>query len=919
MSQPEIPCEVCAMGGNNLRCEGWKQETILRTLENIMENAERPEQLVIYGGIGECVRSRESCHAIVNSLQELDDDETLVVRSGMQVAVFRTNTMAPWDFMATTNIKKATRQIFCGPQDENLTIFAQYHAAHRKFIGTQYAIQGTFQTLAAIRDQRFGGSLAGRILLTDGMGGHQPSAMTVLGVVCIHADVDAKVVDRRLGVGCCDVRVHDVEDAVRMTTDAASEKRPFDIAPIDNAADVLKKARATGSAPDIVTDMTPAHDPLSCVPAGLTVNEARELRKRPREVLRTGWRFDDRTARNDERVPRRGRSGVRIRQHARKGRPRCRPAGESRDKNPGFVGGYIRPLFCEGRGPFRWTRMSRDPKDLARLDDVIKAMFADDEQITGWNREACKHIPIKGLAARICCLGIGRRKVFGIRVNEMIRTGELKGPVAVSHANLDSGVHFVRGGRHALEAEIRETYCRTMARLSAWFHGVACHQIRTSRRHPTGAAFLPAGRLSTSHGGNSTIHIDNLDNQGTGCDDRCSQPMGETSPSQLNHGRIRMIKRISTMVAAAGIALTAPAYADAIKIGFNVPLTGFAAADGTSALTGAELAVEQINAEGGINGEMLELVVYDDQANPKEAAPLAVKLTTQDEVIAGISGSYSGSTRAAATIFQENSVPYISSYAIHPDITRAGDYVFRTSFVGEVQGRAGAKLVGEMMGARRVSMITLSNDFGKSLAAGFREKAADFYIEILNEYEYSIKDREFGPIVSRVRSDNPEAIYASGYFFTAGPLVRQLRAAGVTVPVIGQEGYDSYKFIEIAGPDAEGVIITTSLDRGSTDPMVVDFMNGFAAKAGYPADMVGASTHTAVLVLAEALRAAGTTDRTAIRDAIAATNLTAVTGDIAFNSLGEVRKNVEVQIVRDGDWHHHSVISDPELLAPPNE
>lgn len=380
-----------------------------------------------------------------------------------------------------------------------------------------------------------------------------------------------------------------------------------------------------------------------------------------------------------------------------------------------------------------------------------------------------------------------------------------------------------------------------------------------------------------------------------------------------------MIKRIPAVIAAAGLSLAVPANAETIKIGFNVPLTGFAAADGNSALMGAQLAIEQVNATGGINGDILELVVYDDQASPKEAAPLAVKLTTQDEIVAGISGSYSGSTRAAATIFQENKVPYISAYAIHPDITRAGNYVFRTSFVGEVQGRAGAKLLGEMMGAKRVSMITLSNDFGKSLAAGFREKAGDFGIEIVSEYEYSIKDREFGPIVSRIKSETPEAIYASGYFFTAGPLVRQLRAVGVNVPIVGQEGYDGYKFIEIAGKDAEGVIITTSLDRDSQDPLVREFMDGFAAKADYPADMVGASSHTAVMVLAQAMRTAVTRDRVAIRDAIAATRLTTATGTIAFNDLGEVQKDVQVQIVRDGGWHHHSVISDAELLAPPVE
>lgn len=381
----------------------------------------------------------------------------------------------------------------------------------------------------------------------------------------------------------------------------------------------------------------------------------------------------------------------------------------------------------------------------------------------------------------------------------------------------------------------------------------------------------------------------------------------------------RSYKMLTMAAGLTALALTASAYAEPIKVGFNVPLTGFAAADGNSALIGAKLAVDQVNEAGGIGGDMLELVVYDDQASPKEAAPLAVKLITQDLVIAGISGSYSGPTRAAATIYQENATPYIAAYAVHPDITRAGDYVFRTSFVGDVQGRAGAKLIGEMLGKKRVTMITLNNDFGKSLAAGFKEQAATFGVELINEYEYSIKDREFGPIVSKVKSENPEAIYASGYFFTAGPLVRQLRAAGVDVPVIGQEGYDSQKFIEIAGPDAEGVIITTSLDRGSSDPKVQSFIEGFSEKAGYPADMVGASAHTAVLVLAEALKTAGRDDKAALRDAIAATSIDAVTGTISFNDLGEVRKDVQVQVVKDGNWHHHAVISDAELLAPPAE
>ena len=376
--------------------------------------------------------------------------------------------------------------------------------------------------------------------------------------------------------------------------------------------------------------------------------------------------------------------------------------------------------------------------------------------------------------------------------------------------------------------------------------------------------------------------------------------------------------KLFTTAIALGV-LVSPALAADIKIGFNAPLTGFAAADGTSARNGAELAVEQINATGGINGDTLKLVIYDDQASPKESVPIAQKLIQKDKVVAGISGSYSGATRAAAGIFQESSIPYISAFAIHPDITRAGNYVFRTSFVGQVQGRAGAKLVGKTLGLKRAVIVTLKNDFGKSLAAGFKEAAGKFGIEIIAEYQYSIKDRQFGPIVSKIRADKPEVIYASGYFFTAGPLVSQLRAAGIKVPIIGQEGYDSQKFIKIAGPASEGTIITTSLDRDSTVAETKNFISAFEKKAGHKVDMVAASAHTAVMVLAAALKKAGGGDHAALRDAIAATKLTASTGQISFNKLGEVQKAVQVQIVKDGNWHHHSVIDDRELLAPPTE
>ncbi len=372
-------------------------------------------------------------------------------------------------------------------------------------------------------------------------------------------------------------------------------------------------------------------------------------------------------------------------------------------------------------------------------------------------------------------------------------------------------------------------------------------------------------------------------------------------------------------LALATVMAAAPALADGTyKIGINVPLTGFAAADGKSALTGAELAVEQINAAGGVNGKMLELIVEDDQANPKQSVPAVTKMIESDGVVLGISGSYSGATRAAAGIYQDAGVPYIAAFAIHPDITRAGDYVFRTSFVGIVQGRAGAKLVGEDLGKKNVVIITLNNDFGKSLAEGFKEKAAAYGITIVNEYSYGIKDRQFGPIVAKVKADNPDAIYASGYFFTAGPLVKQLRAGGVSATIIGQEGYDSQKFIDIAGKDAEGVIITTSLDRDSTAMETKSFIEAFEKKAGFKVDMVAASGHTAVKVAAAALAKAGDGDSKALRDALAAITVEASTGRISFNALGEVQKDVQVQIVRDGNWRHHSVISDAELLAPPS-
>jgi len=362
---------------------------------------------------------------------------------------------------------------------------------------------------------------------------------------------------------------------------------------------------------------------------------------------------------------------------------------------------------------------------------------------------------------------------------------------------------------------------------------------------------------------------------------------------------------------------TTSALAD-VKIGINVPLTGFAAADGNSALTGAKLAVEQANAKGGVNGEKLDLVVYDDQASPKDAIPAATKLIEKDQVVGAVSGSYSASTRAAAGIFQKAQVPYVVAYSIDPSVTRTGDYMFRVSAMGEVQGRGGAALV-HNLGKKRVVLVTLKNDFGQALASGFKSAAPKFDLNIVNEYEYSIKDRQFGPLIAKIKSDNPEVIYASGYFFNAGPLVSQIRAAGITVPVIGQEGYDSDKFIEIAGPAAEGTLITTSLDRDSDKAVTQNFLKAFHDKAGYGADMVAASTYTATAILIDGLKKTGGKGGAALRDAIAQGTYEMPIGTLKFNDLHEVNKDVQVQVVKNGHWARHSVIHDPELLAAPTK
>ena len=440
---PEILYSVKAQRGSTLRCKGWRQEVLLRMLENNMENAETPERLVIYGGIGKCARNWESYHAIVDALKSLEDTETLAVQSGMPVAVFKTHRFAPRVVMANTNIMKATWPIFYDLQDKNLTMFAQYTAGPWEYIGTQGVIQGTFETLGAIAEQHFEGSLVGKILLTAGLGGmgaNQPRAMTMYGGVCIDVDANPAIIKKRIELKFCDVEAQSLDEAIKIAKEAAAANKPLGIGLAGNAATLFPEALGKGFLPDIVTEMCPCHDPLSYIPEGYSVEEAREFRAADRlayldkarqsmvKQLRAMIGFQDK--------------GVQVFEYGTSIRKECRDAGMPEEEAmsiPGFVAAYIRPLFCEGRGPFRWTCMSGEASDLAALDDLIIGLFPHDTVTVKWINLAREHLPIEALPARVCYLGFGERKEFALKVNELIKLGKVTGPVAFSRDNLDSG------------------------------------------------------------------------------------------------------------------------------------------------------------------------------------------------------------------------------------------------------------------------------------------------------------------------------------------------------------------------------------------------------------------------------------------------------------------------------------------------
>lgn len=447
--KPEVLFSVEAQRGGfdqpkSLRCKGWKQETILRMLENNMENAEIPEMLVIYGGNGKCARNWESYYAIVESLKTMENDETLVIQSGMPVAIFKTHNLAPRVVMATTNIMKATWERFYDLQDKNLTIFAQYTAAPWEYIGTQGVIEGTYETLAAIALKRgWENDMHGKIFLTagaGGMGGNQTWAGKMHGAVVILADADERVIDRRIEKDYMDVKVKTLDEAWTLAQKHIAADDPISIGVIGNAADIFEEALEKGYIPDVVTEMCPCHDPISYIPSGYTGEQADVYRGENREqYLVDAQKTMIRHLRAMIEFKKRG---VESFEYGTSIRKECMDAGmpETEAKQiEGFVAAYIRPLFCEGRGPFRWTCISGDPADLARLDDLALEICKGDALVERWINLARKHLPIEALPARICYMGFGERKRFGLAVNDLIKKGELKGPVAFSRDNLDSG------------------------------------------------------------------------------------------------------------------------------------------------------------------------------------------------------------------------------------------------------------------------------------------------------------------------------------------------------------------------------------------------------------------------------------------------------------------------------------------------
>jgi urocanate hydratase len=429
-----------------LRCRGWQQEAALRMLENNLhpDVAEKPDELIVYGGIGKAARDRASYETIRRELQRLGEGETLLVQSGKPVAVVETHEAAPRVLIANSNLvpEWATWEHFRTLDAAGLMMYGQMTAGSWIYIGTQGILQGTYETFAAVARKRFDGTLAGRLVVTaglGGMGGAQPLAITMCDGAALCVEVDLQRIERRIRSGYLDERAADLDDALARLDAAVRERRPLSIGLLGNAADVLPELARRGVHVDVVTDQTSAHDPLNgYVPAGLTVEQADALRSSdPDELLR---RVGESVLGHVAAIRELGRAGAEAFDYGNALRGLAAAHGDGDAfQYPGFVPAYIRPLFCEGKGPFRWAALSGDPQDIHRTDDAILELFGDDEHIARWIRLAREKVHFQGLPARICWLGHGERHRAGARFNEMVAKGELRAPIVIGRDHLDAG------------------------------------------------------------------------------------------------------------------------------------------------------------------------------------------------------------------------------------------------------------------------------------------------------------------------------------------------------------------------------------------------------------------------------------------------------------------------------------------------
>ncbi|MBK5446527.1 MULTISPECIES: urocanate hydratase [Peribacillus] len=438
--------KVIRYEGTDLNTKGWQQEAVLRMLMNNLdpEVAERPEDLVVYGGIGKAARNWECFDAIVKSLKELEDNETLLVQSGKPVAIFKTHTDAPRVLIANSNIVPAYAnwETFHELDKKGLMMYGQMTAGSWIYIGSQGIVQGTYETFAELAKQHFNNTLRGTITVTaglGGMGGAQPLAVTMNGGVCIGIDVDETRIDRRIETRYTDVKTDSLEEAIRLAIEAKQAGKALSIGLIGNASDILPEMIASNFIPDVLTDQTSAHDPLNgYTPSSMSFEAAAELRKsNPEEYVKRSKASMAKHVRAMLEMMEKGAVtfdyGNNIRQVAKD------EGVENAFDFPGFVPAYIRPQFCEGKGPFRWVALSGDPEDIYKTDQAILREFADNEHLCNWIKMAQEKIQFQGLPSRICWLGYGERARFGKILNDMVASGELKAPIVIGRDHLDSG------------------------------------------------------------------------------------------------------------------------------------------------------------------------------------------------------------------------------------------------------------------------------------------------------------------------------------------------------------------------------------------------------------------------------------------------------------------------------------------------